>query len=102
MPPATGTRSYAGTQQRFCSDAAPRKPPSTPCNDALPNAACTATDHCAGGTPTFTARVTTLRGHIPSLHHPAPETLQIRLTGLTPAALAATGLWVVVFHAITG
>ena len=52
--------------------------------------------------PTFAARVTTLRGHIPPPHHPARETLQIRLTALTLTALAATGLWVLVFHATTG
>lgn len=53
-------------------------------------------------TPTFAARVTTLRGHVPPQPHPITETLTVRLTGLTLLGLAATGLWVLVFHTPTG
>jgi hypothetical protein len=52
--------------------------------------------------PTFAARVTTLRGHVAALHHPILETLVIRFGALTLAALAVTGLWVLVFHSTTG
>ena len=38
----------------------------------------------------------------PAPHHPARVTLQIRLTALTLAAVAATGPWVLIFHATTG
>jgi len=52
--------------------------------------------------PTFTARVTTLRNHVPPQQHPVVETLLIRLASITLLGLATTGLWVLVFHATTG
>jgi len=52
--------------------------------------------------PTFAARVTTLRNHVPPQQHPVVETLLIRVASITLLGLAITGLWVLVFHATAG